>query len=294
MSFYPLIERITNKVLAPLDVVIARQSRLDSENEGHLLSQLADNARLIGSNGACDAFISFATELTKGIVDDEIVDFMHFYSKQFRNSRSQWAQDIFVMYACNMKSGGSYLEIGGADGLTHSNTLALRDFFGWSGILVEPDPAMFKLLIAARGHSDYVIQAAISPNGNVGDALLRRAGQLSALIGHEGQDLHADTRNDHETTASVKLVDLTELIKSIPKIDYLSLDVEGAELSIMESIQWHEIDFPGIITVEHNFRSPEADGLRQVLLSNGYIDQFRDHDWLRKGDLWMRHKDYTP
>jgi FkbM family methyltransferase len=294
MSFYPSIERIFNKLLAPVDIVIARQSRLDSENEGHLLSRLADNARLIGSNGACDAFISYVVESMKGISDDEIIDFMHFYAKQFRSSRSQWAQDVFVMYACDMKSVGCYLEIGGADGITHSNTLALRDCLGWSGTLVEPDPGMFELLKAARGHSDRVIQAAISPNGNIGDALLRRAGQLSSLIGHEGWDLHADTRNDHEVTASVNLVALTDLIKSIPRIDYFSLDVEGAELSIVESIQWSEIIPPGIITVEHNYRPSETEGLRRVLGENGYMELFRDYEWLRKGDLWMRHKDYVP
>jgi FkbM family methyltransferase len=248
---------------------------------------------VIGSNGACDAFIAFSAR-DKQENDEEIKAFMHFFAEVFRHSRSQWAQDVFVMYASAMKVGGCYLEIGGADGLTHSNTLSLRDSLGWSGTLVEPDPDMHALLKAARGHSDQVIHAAISPSGTTGTGLLRRAGQLSALLGHEGLDIHSEERKHHETTAAVSLVSLTELIRSQPRIDYFSLDVEGAELSILESINWQDIVPPGLITVEHNFRTTEQDKLRSILLEQGYLEQFSDHDWLRKGDLWMRHKEYTP
>jgi FkbM family methyltransferase len=294
MSFYLSIERVLNKILAPADVVVARQSRLDSENQGHLLARLADNARLIGSHGACEAFFAFAREVMKGQADSEISDFMHFYAKHYHKSRSQWAQDIFVLYATKLKSGGSYLEIGGADGLTHSNTLALRDVLGWSGVLIEPDPEMFQLLKASRGHTDQVIHAAISPDGNIGESLLRRAGQLSALVGHEGRDSHSQTRAQQESTTKVSLLALTEIIRSRPRIDYFSLDVEGAELSILRSIQWNEITPPGLITVEHNYRPVEKEGLKQLLSQNGYVEYFSEHDWLRKGDLWMRHRDYLP
>lgn len=294
MSFYPSIERILNRILSPADVVIARQSRLDSENQGQLLARLADNARLIGSHGACDAFFAFAGQVMQGQADGEISDFMNFYAKHYHLSRSQWAQDVFVLYASKLKTGGSYLEIGGADGLTHSNTLALRDALGWTGMLIEPDPEMFQLLKAARGHTDQVIHAAISPDGNNGDALLRRAGQLSALVGHEGNDSHSHTRAQQESTTKVSLLALTEIIRSRPRIDYFSLDVEGAELSILRSIHWNEITPPGLITVEHNYRPVEKEGLRQLLSQNGYVECFPEHDWLRKGDLWMRHRDYIP
>ncbi|MFN7678144.1 MAG: FkbM family methyltransferase, partial [Cyanobacteriota bacterium] len=153
---------------------------------------------------------------------------------------------------------------------------------------------MYALLKAARGHSDQVINAAISPSGTTGAGLLRRAGQLSALVGHEGLDIHSEERKHHATTAAVNLISLTELIRSKPRIDYFSLDVEGAELSILESINWREILPPGLISVEHNFRPAEQDKLRSILLKQGYIEQFTAHDWLRKGDLWMRHKEYTP
>ncbi len=293
MSIYPSVERIINKALAPFDIVIDRQSRCDSENQGQLLSRLSDNAKLIGSHGACESFITFAS-LEERRKDPEINDLMRFYAEFFQHSRSQWAQDIFVMYETRMKRHGTYLEIGGADGLTHSNTLSLRDHLGWSGILVEPDPDLYVLLRASRGHTDQVIQAAISPDGSTGSALLRRAGQLSALVGHEGTDIHAEQRKHHEDMASVAMIDLNTVIQSRPRIDYFSLDVEGAELTILQSIRWREIIPPGIITVEHNFRPSEKEGMKRLLNENGYIEKQPHHDWLRRGDLWMVHHEYVP
>jgi FkbM family methyltransferase len=293
MSIYPLIERMINRAIAPFDIVIDRQSRCDSENQGRLLSRLADNAKLIGSHGACEAFISFSS-LDQHAKGNEIEDLMRFYAEVFRHSCSQWSQDMFVMYETRMKRHGVYLEVGGADGLTHSNTLALRDHLDWSGVLVEPDPDMFKLLRASRGHTDQVIHAAISPDGRTGSALLRRAGQLSALVGHEGMDIHAEQRRHHESLISVDMVDLTTLIKTRPRIDYFSLDVEGAELLILQSIRWNEIVPPGLITVEHNFRASEKESIRTLLCENGYIEKFEPYAWLRRGDLWMIHKEYDP
>jgi FkbM family methyltransferase len=289
MSLYPFMERMINKALAPLDMLISRKSAWESEDQGHYLSRLADNARLIGSNGACEAFMAYATR-EKSSDEEDIKEFMHFYADFFRHSRSQWCQDIFVMHATRMKAGGSYLEIGGADGITHSNTLALRDHLGWKGVLVEPDPEMFQTLKAARGHSDQVIHAAIAPDGIPGTGVLRRVGQLSSLLGHEGTDNHAEIRQLQNNVIEIATVDLTQLIIQRPRLDYFSLDVEGAELEIMRSIRWDEIEAPRLITVEHNYRQVEEAQLRLVLEKCGYAEVLRDHPWLRRGDLWMQHK----
>jgi FkbM family methyltransferase len=256
---------------------------------GHYLARLADNARLIGSNGACEAFVSYATEAD--VKNEPETDaFMRFYANFFRLSRSQWSQDIFVMYSTNMKKRGTYLEVGGADGITHSNTLALRDHLGWSGLLIEPDPEMFKILKSARGHSDEVIQAAISPDGKAGTALLRSVGQLSSLVGYEGDDIHSETRMEQTLAVQTPTISLTEILRKRPRLDYFSLDVEGAELEIINTIRWDEIEAPLVITVEHNYRESQEAELRNSLKRVGYVEMFKPLAWLRRGDLWMQHK----
>ena len=76
-------------------------------------------------------------------------------------------------------------------------------------------------------------------------------------------------------------------------IDYFSLDVEGAEVIILESLKWHEVNRPGIITVEHNFRVDDIDRLKNLLIPLGYIEMFAEESWLRRGDLWFVHRDYN-
>jgi FkbM family methyltransferase len=289
MDFHRSFEKVVNKLLSPLEMQINTTSRINSEAMGNYLARLADNARLIGSNGACEAFVSYASR-SLAMHEQEVEEFMKFYANSFRLSRSQWGQDIFVMYSTHMKKKGIYLEVGGADGITHSNTLALRDHLGWSGLLVEPDPEMFKILKSARGHSDEVIQAAISPDGKAGTALLRSVGQLSSLVGYEGDDIHSETRMKQTSTVKTPTISLTDLLTGRPRIDYFSLDVEGAELDIIETIDWDKIDAPLVITVEHNYKEGAEAKLRRSLEKVGYVEMLKAHSWLRRGDLWMQHK----
>ena len=253
-----------------------------------LSAEMENNARLVGAVGAAEVFSSFLklSDATS-MQSDELHELIAFYAQNWSLSRSQWSQDIFVMFVSDLKKGGRYLEIGGADGVTHSNTYSLRNSLSWSGVLVEPDPDMFAALKAVRGEPDVVYCAAISPSGEDGNARLRRVGQLSALVGHEGEDMHMKTRLASQDTINVTTLDLTELIKSIGELDYFSLDVEGAELQILRSIRWDNISKPKILTIEHNFRDDDAAEMRQILFEQGYREMFSEYDWLRRGDLWM-------
>ena len=44
-------------------------------------------------------------------------------------------------------SGGFFIEAGAADGMRFSNTLLLEMKRNWTGLLVEPSPALFKSLL---------------------------------------------------------------------------------------------------------------------------------------------------
>jgi hypothetical protein len=52
-------------------------------------------------------------------------------------SKSQAGQESFVFHALDGKRNGYFLEVGGHDGITMSNTLRLEKDFGWSGVALE-------------------------------------------------------------------------------------------------------------------------------------------------------------
>ena len=143
-------------------------------------------------------------------------------------SASQWSQDIFVLYALKMKEGGIFLEIGGADGYTHSNTLILEKEFKWKGILVEPEPTMFLNLKYARPNCKKINAAVTFKKDNRNFSKLKKAGQLSSLIEYSTNDMHSKHRDKFDEFRITKLVALEDLINS-NDIDYFSFDIEGGE-----------------------------------------------------------------
>lgn len=271
------MKQLIKRLLALADVQVSRQSAAFA---AHVSAQ----TQIIGLTGAADAFAHYILRRDQLSSDDELADFMRFYADNWQQSASQWSQDIFVMYAVRSRHGGTFLEIGGADGFTHSNTYSLERHLGWRGTLVEPDPEQFKILQRARPNNE-LINAAISPTGFEEKLRLRRVGQLSSLEGFEGSDLHSKTRTDSNVFAEVRCVNLTNLLAA-RHFDYFSFDVEGAELQILKGIEWSRIHKPEVLTIEHNFRDDDRSAMNSLLKDQGYRLRFENHDWLRRGDIW--------
>lgn len=57
---------------------------------------------------------------------------------------SQAGQDMVVDRFFKGARGLTFVDVGGYDGVTGSNTLFLEQRKGWTGLLVEPVPAMFE------------------------------------------------------------------------------------------------------------------------------------------------------
>ena len=65
-------------------------------------------------------------------------------------SHSQIGQDLFVLRELKEKRGGFFVEIGGHDGVTHSNTYLLEKEYEWEGIVVEPAKRFHTALESSR------------------------------------------------------------------------------------------------------------------------------------------------
>jgi FkbM family methyltransferase len=274
-----------NMLLSLLDRQLTRRSYFQSLIQ-ELATQKSTAERLRGQVSVFARQIHNAA--SQGNHDD-FKGFVQFLAQHHDKSHSQWSQDMFIMHATSSKRGGTYLEIGGADGINGSNTLALRDHLGWTGVLVEPDPSQFARLRRNRP-TDTLVNAAVSPRGGRGSAVLRQVGGLSCLEEFKPDDMHAAERQSAEKFVTVETVDLTELINTLGHIDYFSLDVEGAEYDILSSIRWNEIKPPFALTIEHNHRDDVKKRLRALLSDYGYLERFADCDWMTQGDLWFTHK----
>lgn len=96
---------------------------------------------------------------------------------------------------------------------------------------------------------------------------------MNVLIGIEFQ---GTKRKDSTQRRIASLRRVFELFNVPNKIDYLSLDVEGAELFIMEAFPFDKYQF-SVLTIEW-----VPDGLKKLLMMNGYklVHHFRDWETL--------------
>ena len=98
--------------------------------------------------------------------------------------------------------------------------------------------------------------------------------------------MHETARQDRNIY-EVETVSLNDLLSThdAPKnIDYLSIDTEGSELSILTRFDFTSYRI-GIITVEHNYTSDRGK-IFDLLTQNGYVRKFTQFS---KWDDWYVH-----
>lgn len=191
-------------------------------------------------------------------------------------------QDEWVIRRLDGKTGGKYVEIGAHNGLRHSNTKMLEDHYGWSGVLVEPQYDLYVECIRNRKESgaNQLSQWVIGPNDleNVFFWHGNSYGGISEFMPQGWKDEHFRRRTRGDYRQTVTLRRLLEHHKMPDWIDYLSLDVEGAELPILEGYfikdryEKYGLDREfGIITAEFRYDVVMLARLEELLEPNGYV-----------------------
>lgn len=193
-------------------------------------------------------------------------------------SWSQNGQDQYIDNLFNKKRNGFFVEIGGYDGETFSNTLFLEKERGWDGLLVEANPYTYKQMVA-RDRNCYMFNSCISNTLSnmtfiIGGALTS-AFDLTSQYHRKRIDADAilyggkDPTWEHaKENVNVKCYSLMTIMDALnrSRIDYFSLDVEGAELIILNSIDWKTIDID-VFTIETTYNRNE---IVPLMMSNGY------------------------
>lgn len=201
------------------------------------------------------------------------------------NWTSHLGQDAWVAL-CLDRRDGYYLDFGAFDGVSDSNTFCLENNYGWRGICVEPNPTAYAQLCRHR-HS-ICVPAAVVESGGPTMTLVDAHG-LSALEGWAARDRNAKRRAEATLrTVTVRTVQPLELLTyfDVPeRIDYLSMDVEGPEVEILEAV----LAIPGyriaMATIEHNCEAEKQRVLRSMMNAAGYrvVEGHTRHDdfyWL--------------
>lgn len=185
---------------------------------------------------------------------------------------SQLGQDVLVDRLLGARRNGVFVDVGAHDGLTLSNSVFFERERGWSGVCIEPSPAVFPRLVAAR--QAVCVNAAIGPTEGTADFHMI-AGEGEMLSGlsagyspRHRRRLRRDANTAVASTTPVPVRRLDSVLREhrIDRVDLLSIDVEGGEAGVLDSVTLSEFATQFVI-VENNYSSF---GIRRRMWRQGY------------------------
>ena len=187
-------------------------------------------------------------------------------------SYSQFGEDRVINGFFANQQRGVYVDVGCNHPIAYSNTwqLYLR---GWRGVGIDPNPRLVEEY-RRRRPNDVVVQKAVSNHDGKVDFYFSHESDLISGIGEQAAGPWKRTpQNSSIVQCECQTLETILANNNIPlDFDLLSIDVEGHELVILESIDFSCIR-PRLIVVEmHDFdlMHPEIDAVYARLVSSGY------------------------
>jgi FkbM family methyltransferase len=184
------------------------------------------------------------------------------------------------------KRDGTFVEVGGYDGWTGSNCVFFEKVLGWTGLVVEASPQLVGRIGETR--SAKVIHAAVSDREGTAEFLEVTSGltQMGGLIDHYHAETLQRVRRDErhsEIAVTVPSTRLDTLLRAhgLQKIDYCSIDVEGAERAVLRSLDFDAFDITAL-SIENS--RPGRESYEDIMDPAGY----RQVAVLGFDEIWVR------
>lgn len=171
---------------------------------------------------------------------------------------SEYGEDRWIHGNLWMPRTGCYVDVGCGHPTNGSNTAWLREF-GWWGLNLDGNPAY---------RPEWEQALATKPGNRFDAALIHTDPKVPFEIIPENSAM-SRIKEGAPMTDAITLGDMLER-HSIRTIDYMSIDVEGAEYDVFRSFDYKRLR-PSIIVAEYNTLGIGEDyRLRDLLLGEGY------------------------
>lgn len=201
-------------------------------------------------------------------------------------SRSQAKQDVLVLGLLGNRRNGYFVDLAANDAVQLSNTFILERQNDWMGICVEPNPMYWSRLAQRKCHH----AAAVVSKDRLEQVNFKMMTDKNGRAPSGGiEELMPQNVKSMSKEKAVKLytVQIQEILEKYdaPKVmEYLSLDVEGAEYLVMKDFPFDKYKFI-VMTVERPTKE-----LMDLLYEEGYRYLAGNNAWGQE-TAWY-HKDF--
>lgn len=187
---------------------------------------------------------------------------------------------------------GFFVDVGAHNGVSINNTLFFEKEHNWTGINFEPIKSVYDQLIQARPNCINYNLAIDENDGETTFILNKGATEVIS-----GIQTHYDSRHTNRLLYENGIYkSTTELIKvhtkrletifkenNIKNINYMSIDVEGAEFAVIKSINFEDV-YIDVIDFENNYSDVSIPIVNYLITKGYYLLNYKGLD------IMMIHK----
>ena len=208
----------------------------------------------------------FVKNLIKSIIPDCLLQNYYDYKNKNKTYFGHHNLDQKLCGYLNYRN-GFFIELGANDGIRQSNTFYFEKNLNWSGILIEPIKSKYLKCIKNRSKNNYFYnKACVGLNYKnkeikmiysdlmttvMDDKIINKVDSKQHAL--DGKKYLLDKEKVEEFyVETITLNKIFEETKAPELMDFLSLDVEGSELEVLNGINFHNYNFKYIMIESRN------------------------------------------
>lgn len=191
---------------------------------------------------------------------------------------SQAYQDYFLdKFIFGKKEGGFFLDIGGNDPVNINNTYFFEKNRGWNGLAFEPMPEQRGKWAASR--KTECLPYALGSKDGEKEFCEYEDHYMSGFSDEVDYDGKVKSRWKVQVRRLAGILDE----RGIKHVDFVSLDVEGAEIEVLKGIDFSRVDIE-CFTIENNKGFKLEHDIRKFMTEAGY--RIKARLWL--DEVWVK------
>ena len=200
---------------------------------------------------------------------------LEWYRLKKQGDFSQFGEQEVLIHLFAKKKKGNYLDIGAGRPITRSNTFALYKE-GWHGVTIDPIKSnqMLHKLFRPR---DKFIRCLVGGNKNASLGLIDfyefdRVDYSTARVDVAQALISPESSVSLRSLSRLPIIEIRTLYEQekIEFVDLLSVDCEGMDFEIIDSIDWGNVFPPSVICIENYFLGKTDVRIQNLLTSVGY------------------------